>query len=256
MTTPDYLIPMEALHNLRAVQGYATASGARMRDGRLYRAGAWERTTEADRAWLTANVQTILDLRHPDEVNGAVEYRLDDPPASVVFHSIFRTEVPLAEFTAELNGLHGNGITADRYLHYLKVGAAERFARGIELLAEEDRYPVLINCTAGKDRTGILVAMAMELIGVDDETIAHEYERSNADIDGLINYLREVGRPPQGTRDEMVARMETPAEKMLGFLEGVRAEHGSVADLLASNGVSDDTFDRLKKHLLEDEPPS
>jgi len=252
MTTPDYLIPMEALHNLRAVEGYTTASGARMRDGRLYRAGAWERTTEADRVWLDANVTTILDLRHPDEVNGAVEYRLDEPPSSVVFHSIFRTEVPLAEFTAELNGLHGSAISADRYLHYLKVGAADRFARGIELLAEDERYPVLINCTAGKDRTGILVAMAMELIGIDDETIAHEYERSNADIDGLIGYLEAVGRTPQGTREEMRARMETPADKMLGFLEGVRAEHGSVSDLLASNGVADDTFDALRKRLLED----
>lgn len=252
MTTPDYLIPMESLHNLRAVEGYATADGARMRDGRLYRAGAWERTTEADRAWLNANVTTILDLRHPDEVNGAVDYRLDEPPSSVVFHSIFRTEVPLAEFTAELNGLHGSAISADRYLHYLKVGAAERFARGVELLAEEDRYPVLINCTAGKDRTGILVAMAMELIGVDDETIANEYERSNSDIDGLINYLKQVGRTPQGSYEEQVARMETPAEEMHGFLEGVRTEHGSVADLLAANGVTDDTLDRLKKLLLED----
>ena len=252
MTRPDYLIPMEALHNLRAVEGYATSSGARMRGGRLYRAGAWERTTEADRAWLEANVTTILDLRHPDEVDGAVEYRLDEPPSSVVFHSIFRTEVPLAEFTAELNGLHGSAISADRYLHYLKVGAAERFARGVELLAEEHRYPVLINCTAGKDRTGILVAMVMEVLGVDDETIAQEYERSNADIDGLIGYLHAVGRPPQGTREELVARMETPADKMLGFLEGVRRDHGSVTDLLAANGVSDDTFEALRRLLLEE----
>jgi protein-tyrosine phosphatase len=181
-----------------------------------------------------------------------VEYRLDEPPSSVVFHSIFRTEVPLAEFTAELNGLHGSAISADRYLHYLKVGAAERFARGIELLADDERYPVLINCTAGKDRTGILVALAMELIGVDDDAIAAEYQRSNSDIDGLIGYLRAVGRPPQGSYEEMVARMETPAEKMLGFLDGVRAEHGSVTDLLAANGVSDDTFEALRKQLLEE----
>ncbi|MDA0352875.1 MAG: tyrosine-protein phosphatase [Chloroflexi bacterium] len=251
MTMPDYLIRMGSLHNLRAVEAYPTVAGGRMRGNRLYRAGAWERITEADRAWLDANVQTILDLRHPDEINSAAEYRTGEPPASVVFHSIFREDVPLAQFTAELNGLHGSAISADRYLHYLKVGAAERFARSIELLAEEDRYPVLINCTAGKDRTGILVAMAMELVGVDDETIASEYERSNADIDGLINYLEQVGRTPQGTPEEIRSRMETPADKMHGFLEGVRKEHGSVADLLASHGVKDDTFEALREQLLE-----
>jgi protein-tyrosine phosphatase len=252
MTAPDYLIPMEALHNLRAVEGYTNTEGQRMRDGRLYRAGAWERVTEADRAWLGDNVETILDLRHPDEINSAVDYRLGDPPQTVVFHSIFRPEVTMAEFTAELNGLHGAGITSDRYLHYLKVGAADRFARGVELLAEEHRYPFLINCTAGKDRTGILVAMVMDVLGIDEETIAAEYERSNADIDGLIGYLESVGRHPQGTPEEIRARMVTPAEKMHGFLEGVRAEHGSVTDLLAANGVSDATFEALKKLLLED----
>ena len=252
MTAPDYLIPMDALHNLRAVEGYTNAAGQRMRSRRLYRAGAWERVTEADRAWLGANVETILDLRHPDEINSAIDYRLGEPPQTVVFHSIFRPEVTMAEFSAELNSLHGSAITSDRYLHYLKVGAADRFARGVELLAEEDRYPFLINCTAGKDRTGILVAMVMDVLGIDEDMIAAEYERSNADIDGLIGYLESVGRHPQGTPEEIRARMVTPAEKIHGFLEGVRTEHGSVTDLLASNGVSDDTFEELRKLLLED----
>ncbi len=251
MTTPDFIIRMEALHNLRAVEGYRTASGARMRNGRLYRAGAWELMTEADRAWFGDNIETVLDLRHPDEVRDAAASSLGAPPATLVHHSIFRPEVPLAEFTAELNGLHDSAISADRYLHYLKVGAADRFARGVELLAEEDRYPVLINCTAGKDRTGILVALVMELLGVNDEAIGAEYERSNAGIEGLIAYLESIEREPQGTPEEIRARMVTPADKILGFLEGVRAEHGSVADMLASNGVSDETFEALRDLLLE-----
>jgi protein-tyrosine phosphatase len=251
MTMPDFLIPMEALHNLRAVEGYTTASGARMRGGRIYRSGAWERMTEGDRAWFGANVETVVDLRHPDEVSGAVQYRRGEVPATVVYHSIFRPEVSMAEFSAELNGLHGPGISSERYLHYMKVGAADRFARGVELLAEADRYPVLINCTAGKDRTGILVALVMEVLGVDDETIGAEYERSNADIDGLIGYLSSVGRTPEGTTEEIRERVATPADKILGFLEGVRAEHGSVTDLLASEGVSDETFEALRDLLLE-----
>ena len=247
----SFLIARDGLHNLRAVQGYAGTAGARMRPGRLYRSGAWERMSEADRAWLRTSIETVIDLRHPDEVADAARGRLGAPPATVVYHSIFRPDMPMAAFIAELNALHGSGIGSARYLNYLKVGAAERFARTIEMLAEEHRYPVLINCTAGKDRTGILIAVVMELLDVDDEMIAAEYERSNAAIDGLIAYLEQIGRKPAGTRRAIRARARVSAETMLEFLAGVRAEFGSVRGLLASQGVTDETIEALRHRLLE-----
>ena len=185
---PDYLIEVDGLHNLRAVEGYAVAGG-RMRPGRLYRSGAWELVSEQGRAWLDANVRTVIDLRHPDEVTGAASSRRGPPPAGLVAHSIFRADVSMAEFVNELNSLSGDGISSERYLDYLRIGAADRFARAVELLADESNYPVLVNCTAGKDRTGLLIAMVMDLIGASDEDIGTEYERSNAGIDGLIAYL-------------------------------------------------------------------
>ena len=245
----DYLIPMDGLHNLRTVGGYAADEG-HMRPGRLYRAGAWERLSARDRAWFEKHVRTVLDLRHPDEVAGAAHARTGELPVEVVYRSIFRPDVPMAEFIAELNAVRGPGITSGRYLDYLKVGAADRFARCVELLAEESRYPVLVNCTAGKDRTGILVAVVMDLLGVDDTCIAEEYARSNAAIDGLIAYLTAVGRAPEGNLDEVRARIATPGERILGFLDGVRSEYGSVRNLLAGEGVTDATFDALAERLV------
>lgn len=246
----DYVIPMDGLHNLRAVEGYATANGGRMRPGRLYRSGAWERLSQDDRAWFQAHVKTVLDLRHPDEVAGAAHARTGEPPGDAVHRSVFRPDVPMADFIAELNAVRGPGITSGRYIDYLKVGAAARFARCIELLAEESRYPVLVNCTAGKDRTGILVAVVMDLLGVADAAIAEEYQRSNAAIDGLIAYLTAVGRAPEGDIEEIRARIATPGDRILGFLEGVRAEYGSVRDLLAGEGVTDATVVALEERLV------
>ena len=246
----DTIIPMDGLHNLRAVEGYATAGGGRMRAGRLYRSGAWERISPRDRTWFRAHVKTVLDLRHPDEVAGAAPARSGEPPDIVVHRSVFRPDVPMAEFIAELNAVRGPGITSERYIDYLKVGAADRFARCVELLAEEVHYPVLVNCTAGKDRTGILVAIVMDLLGADDGSIGEEYERSNAARDGLIAYLNAIGRTLEGDLDEIRARMATPADRILGFLEGVRAEYGSVRDMLAREGVSDATFDALEERLV------
>lgn len=246
----DYIIPMDGLHNLRAVAGYATGNGGRMRPGRLYRSGAWERISPRDRRWLRGHVRTVLDLRHPDEVEGAAHARSGEPPDAVIHRSVFRADVPMAEFIAELNAVRGPGITSGRYLDYFKVGALERFARCVELLAEEAHYPVLVNCTAGKDRTGILVAVVMDLLGVDDACIAEEYERSNAAIDGLIAYLAAIGRPPEGPPDEVRARIATPGDRILGFLDGVRDEYGSVREMLAGEGVSDATFGALEARLV------
>ncbi len=248
---PSFLIPMDGLHNLRAVEGYAAADGRRMRRGRLYRSGAWERMSAKDREWFAEHVRTVLDLRHPDEAAGATAASFGQPPATLIPHSIFRPDVSMAEFIAELNAQRGTGISSERYLDYLRAGAAERFARAIELLADPARYPVLVNCTAGKDRTGILIAMAMDLIGIDDETIGAEYERSNAGIDGLIAYLSEIGRRPEGSLEAMRARMATPADRVLGFLAGVRTEFGSVAELLAPHGVTERTVAQLREILLE-----
>ena len=246
---PDYLIEVDGLHNLRAVEGYA-AVGGRMRAGRLYRSGAWELVSEQGRAWLDANVRTVIDLRHPDEVNGAATSRRGPPPAGLVAHSIFRADVSMAEFVNELNSLSGDGISSERYLDYLRIGAADRFARAVELLADESNYPVLVNCTAGKDRTGILIAIVMELLGVGDDDIGEEYARSNAGIDGLIAYLQGVGRFPQGQDPEIRARMATPADRIRRFLTGVRTEHGSVRSLLRNEGVTDSTFAALQERLV------
>lgn len=248
---PSFLIPMDGLHNLRAVEGYAAADGRRMRRRLLYRSGAWERMSAKDREWFAAHVYTVLDLRHPDEVAGAAAASFGAPPATLIPHSIFRPDVSMAEFIAELNAQRGPGISSGRYLEYLRAGAAERFAGAIELLADAGRYPVLVNCTAGKDRTGLLIAMAMDLIGIDDATIGAEYERSNAGIDGLIAYLGQVGRRPEGSLEAMRARMATPADRVLGYLKGVRAEFGSVAELLAPHGVTAGTVARLGDILLE-----
>jgi protein-tyrosine phosphatase len=248
---PSFLIPMDGLHNLRAVQGYAAADGRRLRPGLLYRSGAWERMTAKDRKWFAENVRTVLDLRHPDEAASAAAASLGAPPATLIPHSIFPPELSMAEFIAELNAQRGPGISSGRYLEYLRAGAAARFAQAVAMLAEADRYPVLVNCTAGKDRTGLLIAMVMELLGIDDETIGAEYERSNAGIDGLIAYLGQIGRQPEGTLEAMRSRMATPADRILGFLAGVRGEFGSVRELLAPHGVAEPTVAALGDILLE-----
>jgi protein-tyrosine phosphatase len=248
MTTSPTLREPEGIHNFREVGPYPLRGGGALRAGMVYRSGALELMTGADAAWLAdeLHMHTILDLRHPDEV------ALRDGPHAledrVLAHSIFREDVPQENFIAELNGRYGAGISSQRYMHYLEVGG-DRFARAFALFGDEQTYPVLVHCSAGKDRTGVLIGMLMDVLGASPEDIAHEYGLSDLSIDRLLAYLRSSGRVLQGSEEEIRARLATPPEKMAGFIELLHAKHGSAEAFLVSHGVPEATIDRVRKLL-------
>lgn len=238
----------EGIHNFRTVAAYRLSSAGVFRTGMIYRSGALERMTPEDRAWLESEigVRTILDLRHPDELAFTDQgHALGD---FVLPLSIFPEEQAQEDLIAELNGLYGAGPSPRRYLHYLDAGG-DRLARAFSLFAEEPRYPFLVHCTAGKDRTGVLVAMIMDVVGCSPEDIAAEYGLSDASIDHLIAYLRATGRQLEGSEDEIRARLATPPERMAGFIELVREKHGGSEAFFRSQGVSSATIDRVRSIL-------
>lgn len=236
----------EGVHNFRVLASYPLAGGGHIRSGMVYRSGALELMTEADRVWLTEEVSVarVLDLRHPDE-RGTVVHAIADRALHI---SIFPETGTQAEMIAELNGLYGTGPTPERYMHYLGVGGA-RFARAVNVLADAASYPVLIHCTAGKDRTGVLVALVMDLLGASDADIAAEYGLSNASVERLIAYAGATNRHLEGTPEEIRARLATPPERMAGFVDLLRARYGSAEGYLLAQGVGRESLDRLRAIL-------
>ena len=226
----------EGVHNFRELGPYPIADGGHIRPGMIYRAGALELMTEADAAWLgdDIHVKTILDLRHPEERTTASAHALHE---RVLPLSIFPEGQTQESLIAELNGLYGMGPSPKRYLHYLEVGG-ERMAEAFRLFARESAYPVLIHCTAGKDRTGVLVGMIMDVLGASHADIAAEYGLSDASIDRLIDYLRSTGRALQGSEAEIRARLSTPPERMAGFIDLLREEHGGAEAFFLAKGVT------------------
>jgi protein-tyrosine phosphatase len=248
MATIRTLRDPEGIHNFREVGPYPLGGGGSFRTGMIYRAGALEQMTAEDAAFLSEELalRTILDLRHHDEIAMRVgPHPLED---RVQFNSIFPDNVRQEELIAELNGLYGPGISPGRYMHYLQVGG-DRLARAFSLFADEANYPFLVHCTAGKDRTGVLVGMIMDVVGVAPDDIAHEYGLSDRSIDRLLAYLRASGRVLEGTEDEVRARLSTPPEKMAGFLELLYAKHGNAANFFLSQGVPEETLERVKRNL-------
>jgi len=248
MSTPQTLREPEGIHNFREVGPYQLADGHTLRAGRIYRSGALEMMTADDAAWLAEELglRTVLDLRHHDELSmRSGPHPLED---RVFANSIFPDHVRQEDLIAELNGLYGTGISPGRYMHYLEVGG-DRLARAFSLFGEEANYPFLVHCTAGKDRTGVLVGMIMDVLGAGPDDIAHEYGLSDLSIDRLLAYLRSSGRDLQGTDAEIRARLATPPEKMAGFIELLHEKHGSAENFFLSQGVPQETIDKVRELL-------
>jgi len=247
--SPDAADELDGVHNFRPLPRFPLADGGQLRSGRIYRSGALDLATQTDIAYLSAlGLGTILDLRHPDELlPEGIAHGLRE---RVRHLSIFPVSSTQEEIIAELNGRYGVGISPERYLHYLGLGGA-RFAEAFELFADDANYPILVHCTAGKDRTGVLLALVLEVVGVTHAEIAADYGRSDAAIPRLIAFMERTGRKPEGTPEELFRRFTTPPEKMTGFLALLGEHHGGAAAYLRNQGVSDATITRVRELLTE-----
>src|SRR5690606_8354812 len=101
----------------------------------------------------------------PDEVTRVEHHPARDIGAA--YHHL----PPLPDGASPLlDARYGPGISGQRYLGYLDF-AEDAFRRIFGLLADPASYPLVVHCTAGKDRTGVVTAMALEVAGVDRATI-------------------------------------------------------------------------------------
>lgn len=94
---------------------------------------------------------------------------------------------------------------------------------------------MLISCRAGRDRTGMIVALLLELAGVDRHAIKDDYAQS----------------PPAAERPTAHRTGRTMGGSAIGdMLDHVTAAHGSVSNYLRWLGVDDQAVDTIKKHML------
>jgi protein tyrosine/serine phosphatase len=140
---------------------------------------------------------------------------------------------------------------ADRYLEMTEIGSVA-IAGAFEVLASPQRLPVAFHCSAGKDRTGVLAALVLAALGVDDAQIAEDYALSARAMDKLVAWMSDHRAE---VAEQMVrqhaALLSCPPEAILLFLEELRARHGGVRLYLGDIGVGRATIEALQDNLLE-----
>ncbi|MFT3854673.1 MAG: tyrosine-protein phosphatase [Ilumatobacteraceae bacterium] len=235
----ERLLPLRGVFNARDIGGYATPRG-RIGWGRVIRTAGLDCLDDAGRGMLAQlGVRTVVDLRREDE-------RVERPNALgtlevATVHVSIGSAAPAAEREV---------ITLEEAYLRIVTDAGAALATAVGELARPGALPAIIHCTAGKDRTGIVVAFLLALLGVDDEVIAADYAVS----ENLLGdpFVERIG----GDDPEILARLlpllGSPPAMIRWVFEQVRTSHGGVEDYLVAHGLDPAAPDRLRVALLED----
>jgi len=242
-------VPFQQCWNFRDIGGYTASDGRAVAWQRYYRSGALEDMHRADRERLaTLGVATVIDLRRPEEVR-MFEERGTHPAPELGANYLHLPPLPDGA-SALLDERYGPGISGRRYLGYLEY-AAEPMREIFEVLADPASYPLVVHCTAGKDRTGVVTAMALEVAGVDRRVIEADFELTNRDTPRWVAWLQANGRVPSDRNpDEARRAMGVPADAIGIFLAGIDERYGGATAYLRSVGVPQSALDSLREVLL------
>ena len=246
----DPVIDLKGTTNTRDIGGYLTDDLRAVRTGQIIRSEKLSRLTPEDfRKLEEIGVKTVIDLRTAKEVDHApTAWQGENPPRIV--------HIPVIDadhdwFAAQSRMMRKGRFTEKQSLAHMVEGyrvIAEEgpasYRKLMELVLDESNWPILIHCSAGKDRTGIATALILEALGVDRETIMQEYlltneiGRSEDKADLLARESRMHSTSRRGpSADAWYPLVGVRPEMLDAYYASVEERHGSIEAFLDRIGV-------------------
>jgi protein-tyrosine phosphatase len=235
--------------NVRDLGGHKTVDGGETRYGEVVRADSLHQLTED--GWQSVvdyGIRTVVDLRMDEEREG-------DPPAEApveLLHiSLFNDDKAVFEEVEAAAEAAPDVATATRevYLLFLEHFKAN-VATAIRAVANAPEGGVVVHCMGGKDRTGLVTALLLELAGVDDAQIAADYTLSEDRLRPR-HELWFAEAETEAERERLRRIAQTPASSIAGVLAELKRRYGSVEGYLRAAGLSDEDL-RLARARLRD----
>jgi protein-tyrosine phosphatase len=250
----ERIITLEGGFNFRDIGGYPTSDGRHTQWGRIYRAGQLSALTEADLQTLAAlNIDLVCDLRTAPE-RADQPNRLPNSMQNMALSIFSDKEVAVNPLQLLLNLRRLDWVMLDSYTQFMLSQKAPAFGKVLTQLAAPGPGATLVHCTAGKDRTGLSMALLLSALGVDEPTILADYALTNlfyAQIRSTLLALEsKLAILRLGLDDLKPLLLANPAT-LAGALAYLRQKYGSIeAYLLGPAQLSQASLSALRAKLL------
>jgi protein-tyrosine phosphatase len=248
---PRRTIVLQGAHNVRDLGGYRLADGRTIAWRRLLRGDGLHGLTADDLAVLAPlGLTMVIDLRRNDEIAERGAFPVERLPVDLVHLPVMDStwmSVDVADFSTH----------ADPELAFLTwayedmlAGGGPAFGEALRYLARPGALPAIFHCAAGKDRTGVLAALLLAALGVDDDLVVADYALTSVGMARMRQWYA-ANQPDVAARLAEVPSMFFAArpEAMQRTLDHVRSTHGSIRGYLATRGVDDATITALADAL-------
>lgn len=233
-------IPMEMAYNVRDLGGYYAKNNMVTKNGKFLRAGGITALTETDISKLIGyGVKTVIDLRSEEEI--------DEKPNTFAHHETVKYyHIGLLD---EL----------DEKLYPLKTGETDFLGELYIVMLDNCKHNImqvfktfahsmdnctLFHCTAGKDRTGIIAAILLDMAGVDYYDIIANYEVTYTYIKKRLSEI--IGDSPE---DHARIGLSNP-QSIEMFLKYLYAEYGGAEQYLKHIKISNEEINTIKNNFV------
>jgi len=254
-------IDLEGAVNVRDLGGLPTVDGGTTVPHRLLRSENLQDLSPADVATLVKEigVTTVVDLR----TTGELEVEGPGPLDAVAgvhheHHPILKELGSASEAVSEAllvtkierdRARYPDDITTGHYLGYLEERPDE-VAGALRAIATADGAAI-VHCAAGKDRTGVIVALALTTAGVEPDAIVADYMATADRIDAILGRLRNSRTYAKDLSERPVQAHLPRAETMRAFLGQLDVRYGGLPAWLAGNGFTDEEVSLLRAKLRQ-----
>lgn len=248
-------IEFKSLLNFRDIGGIQAAGKSRIMEGVVFRSANPDRLERIDRDKLKAiNIRTIIDLRATGEVRkgGISVDHSDRLSLPLDFQQATRERLRPVIYNRDSESVIAD-ISNEIYLEILDASGPV-IRQVLEVLADPARSPVLIHCQAGKDRTGIIIALILLAMGVKREFIIKDFMRSN---EALLPYfkrmflIRKIVSFGYFPYRNMLFAVEVKQRNIESVFDRIETHYGGIEGYLSYAGFDTSRLSEVRYALLK-----
>lgn len=258
----DHALYLSGAPNFRDFGGYINSEGKQVNWGLIYRSDHLAKLTDDDMAMVNnLGLNRIMDLRQeserqrdPDKTYSGNEAIYDLLPYAYGDPYLMSAEVPI-ELAWDVRLVD----FPTWYINILEENK-EPIKEAFEHYADPSQYPILVHCTAGKDRAGVTAALLLLLLDVPETTIVEDYMLTSElvdiqqEMDNMEGYLETFAAiVPEGvTIVDWMPMLSCVQDSMENLLDYIDTEYSGVDGFLESIGITSSQQQAIKDMLLKD----